>query len=167
MWYKWFEKNRNLSANLDEEAVSRLPPDFPCGVFYGLARVDCGRIHGMIMSIGWNPQFQNEKKTIVSIFKVCSNLNLIFVWLIWVITARSFFYEIFNQKFFPTNRNIAWLIAFWKFLVYEFNFLWASQFFIKVFRKSIFYTVLKKAFMVRIYRESLLAICDLWHHLIP
>ncbi|VDN55852.1 unnamed protein product [Dracunculus medinensis] len=52
------------TANLDEEAVSRLPPDFPCGVFYGLAQVDCGRIHGMIMSIGWNPQFQNEKKTI-------------------------------------------------------------------------------------------------------
>ncbi|VDM23675.1 unnamed protein product [Toxocara canis] len=52
------------TANLDDAAVSRLPHDFPCGVFYGLAQVDGGKLHGMVMSVGHNPHFQNEKKTI-------------------------------------------------------------------------------------------------------
>lgn len=52
------------TANLDEDAVARLPPHFPNGVFYGLAKVNHGRPYGMVMSVGWNPQYKNEKKTI-------------------------------------------------------------------------------------------------------
>lgn len=52
------------TANLDDKAVSRLPSHFPNGVFYGLAKVNHGKPYGMVMSIGWNPQFKNERKTI-------------------------------------------------------------------------------------------------------
>ena len=35
-----------------------------CGVYYGLAKIgDAGDIHNMVMSIGWNPFYKNEKKT--------------------------------------------------------------------------------------------------------
>lgn len=50
---------------MDDDAVSRLPPHFPCGVFYGFANVNHGEVYGMVTSIGWNPHFKNEKKTIV------------------------------------------------------------------------------------------------------
>ncbi|VDK45965.1 unnamed protein product [Anisakis simplex] len=52
------------TANLDDTAVSQLPSDFPCGVFYGLAQVDEGKLYGMVMSVGNNPHFKNERKTI-------------------------------------------------------------------------------------------------------
>ncbi|VDM95344.1 unnamed protein product [Thelazia callipaeda] len=52
------------TANLDDNAIARLPSDFPCGVFYGFANVNGGEIYGMVTSIGWNPHFKNERKTI-------------------------------------------------------------------------------------------------------
>ncbi|MCP9265440.1 Pre-B-cell colony enhancing factor 1 [Dirofilaria immitis] len=52
------------TANLDDNAISRLPSHFPCGVFYGFANVNHGEVYGMVTSIGWNPQFKNERKTI-------------------------------------------------------------------------------------------------------
>uniref|UniRef100_A0A915PHD2 riboflavin kinase n=1 Tax=Setaria digitata TaxID=48799 RepID=A0A915PHD2_9BILA len=52
------------TANLDDDAIARLPSDFPCGVFYGFANVNCGEVYGMVTSIGWNPHFKNERKTI-------------------------------------------------------------------------------------------------------
>uniref|UniRef100_A0A914ESL0 riboflavin kinase n=1 Tax=Acrobeloides nanus TaxID=290746 RepID=A0A914ESL0_9BILA len=52
------------TANLDSTAVEALPKDFPNGVYAGFARVDDGQIHKMVMSIGMNPQFKNEIKTI-------------------------------------------------------------------------------------------------------
>ncbi|KAL3983128.1 Riboflavin kinase family protein [Acanthocheilonema viteae] len=52
------------TANMDDNAISRLPPHFPCGVFYGFANVNHGEVYGMVTSIGWNPHFKNEQKTI-------------------------------------------------------------------------------------------------------
>ncbi|KAL6740773.1 hypothetical protein Aduo_014095 [Ancylostoma duodenale] len=52
------------TANIEEPVVEALPTDFPCGVFYGLARVDGQQVDNMVMSIGWNPQYQNKKKTL-------------------------------------------------------------------------------------------------------
>ena len=53
-------------ANYPEEVVERLPHHFKCGVYYGWAKVDNGPVHKMVMSIGWNPQYQNTKKSMVS-----------------------------------------------------------------------------------------------------
>lgn len=33
------------------------------GVYYGWARVDNGDIHKMVMSVGWNPFYKNNKKS--------------------------------------------------------------------------------------------------------
>ncbi|KHJ91151.1 riboflavin kinase / FAD synthetase [Oesophagostomum dentatum] len=52
------------TANIEDAVVQTLPPEFPCGVFYGLARVNDQQVDNMVMSIGWNPQYQNEKKTV-------------------------------------------------------------------------------------------------------
>ncbi|PAV89533.1 hypothetical protein WR25_03032 [Diploscapter pachys] len=74
------------TANLDDVTVSALPPQLTTGVFYGLARITNGdspnyqaislfnysnylkfncfqRPYNMVMSIGWNPQFDGKQKT--------------------------------------------------------------------------------------------------------
>ncbi|VIO87821.1 Uncharacterized protein BM_BM1427 [Brugia malayi] len=49
---------------MDDNVILCLPPHFPCGVFYGFANVNRGEVYGMVTSIGWNPHFKNERKTI-------------------------------------------------------------------------------------------------------
>ena len=53
-------------ANYPESVVDQLPSKFECGVYYGCARVDNGPVHKMVMSVGWNPQYKNEKKSMVN-----------------------------------------------------------------------------------------------------
>ena len=55
------------SANYPESVVEDLPPALESGVYYGWARVEQGPVYKMVMSIGWNPQFQNEKRSMVSL----------------------------------------------------------------------------------------------------
>ena len=45
--------------------MAGLPPELESGVYFGWASVDRGPIHKMVMSIGWNPQYQNEKRSMV------------------------------------------------------------------------------------------------------
>lgn len=45
--------------------VDGLPEDIKCGVYYGWAKVDDGSVYKMVMSIGWNPQYENIKKSMV------------------------------------------------------------------------------------------------------
>ena len=52
-----------LTANFPEEVVEGLPTDVSTGVYYGWAKVDDGPVHKMVMSIGWNPYYKNEKKS--------------------------------------------------------------------------------------------------------
>ena len=37
------------------------------GVYFGYARVDQGPVYNMVMSIGWNPFYKNDKKSMVSL----------------------------------------------------------------------------------------------------
>jgi hypothetical protein len=46
--------------------VDGLPVDVATGVYYGWAKVDNGSLQKMVMSIGWNPFYKNEKKSMVS-----------------------------------------------------------------------------------------------------
>ena len=55
-----------FKANLPTDAYDELLSKIPTGVYYGFASVNKGPIYKMAMSIGWNPFFKNEKKTIVS-----------------------------------------------------------------------------------------------------
>ena len=53
------------AANYPEEVVEGLPASLLSGVYYGWACVGRGEVHKMVMSVGWNPQYQNEKRSMV------------------------------------------------------------------------------------------------------
>jgi riboflavin kinase len=60
------------TANLDDGAVASLPSKFKNGIYFGWACVDRQDVHKMVMSIGVNPHFRNEKKSMVSVcLSVC------------------------------------------------------------------------------------------------
>jgi riboflavin kinase len=46
--------------------VENLPKGVDTGIYYGFASVDNGEVHKMVMSIGWNPYYENEHKSMVS-----------------------------------------------------------------------------------------------------
>lgn len=51
------------TANFPVEVVNHLPPEIETGVYFGFAQVNNGDIHKMVMSIGWNPFYQNSMKS--------------------------------------------------------------------------------------------------------
>ncbi|KAJ2485169.1 riboflavin kinase [Coemansia sp. RSA 2050] len=51
------------TANLPSDVVERALTDIPIGVYYGWAQVDNGPVLPMVMSLGWNPFFKNEKRS--------------------------------------------------------------------------------------------------------
>lgn len=52
------------TANLSTEGYSEVLSEHPSGVFFGWARLPTGGVYKMVMSIGWNPFFNNSEKTI-------------------------------------------------------------------------------------------------------
>lgn len=51
------------TANYGPEVVNNLPKNIETGVYFGWASVDSKNVHKMVMSIGWNPYFKNEQKS--------------------------------------------------------------------------------------------------------
>lgn len=45
--------------------VDNLPETISTGIYYGWASVDRGPVYKMVMSIGWNPFYNNTKKSMV------------------------------------------------------------------------------------------------------
>ncbi|XP_021865068.1 bifunctional riboflavin kinase/FMN phosphatase-like isoform X4 [Spinacia oleracea] len=52
------------TANLSTDSYSSLLSEYPSGVYFGWAGVSKRGIYKMVMSIGWNPYFNNPEKTI-------------------------------------------------------------------------------------------------------
>lgn len=52
-------------ANFPLEVVQQLPQDIQTGIYFGWAKVDNGDVHKMVMSIGWNPFYDNKEKSMV------------------------------------------------------------------------------------------------------
>ncbi|KAB7505449.1 Riboflavin kinase [Armadillidium nasatum] len=52
------------TANLSEEVIDLLPKDVNPGIYYGLASVNKGPTYKMVLSVGWNPFYHNEKKSL-------------------------------------------------------------------------------------------------------
>lgn len=46
--------------------MKQLPNDIENGIYFGWANIDNGDVHKMVMSIGWNPFFENKEKSMVS-----------------------------------------------------------------------------------------------------
>jgi len=55
-----------FSANFSEDVVQDMPAEISTGIYFGFAKVDNGEVHKMVMSVGWNPFYHNEKKSMVS-----------------------------------------------------------------------------------------------------
>lgn len=53
------------TANFPEHVVEQLPEEITTGIYFGWARVDNGPTFKMVMSIGWNPYYKNERKSMV------------------------------------------------------------------------------------------------------
>lgn len=53
------------TANYSDDIVDRLPEDYAQGVYYGYGQINNGPIYKMVMSIGTNPYYNNERKTMV------------------------------------------------------------------------------------------------------
>ncbi|XP_059614713.1 riboflavin kinase [Phlebotomus argentipes] len=51
------------TANYPVEVVRALPADFATGIYCGWAQVANGDVHKMVMSVGWNPFFDNKEKS--------------------------------------------------------------------------------------------------------
>ncbi|KAJ8686354.1 hypothetical protein QAD02_022148, partial [Eretmocerus hayati] len=50
------------TANFPDDVVQALPNEFETGIYYGWASLD-NVIYKMVMSIGWNPFYKNDKKS--------------------------------------------------------------------------------------------------------
>lgn len=57
---------------MNEEALEEMFTEFTTGVYYGWAQV--GKtdktVYPMVMSLGWNPYYKNEKRSAVSVIPV-------------------------------------------------------------------------------------------------
>lgn len=55
-----------VPANFPEDVVKSLPEAVNRGIYFGWASVDNGPVYKMVMSIGWNPYYDNTEKSMVS-----------------------------------------------------------------------------------------------------
>ncbi|BHF82133.1 hypothetical protein SprV_0802527000 [Sparganum proliferum] len=52
------------TANMSEDVIENLPSTMRTGVYAGWAQVEDGPVHKMVMSLGWNPFYKNERKSL-------------------------------------------------------------------------------------------------------
>jgi len=52
------------TANLSESVVDSLPKALTTGIYFGLSNVDDGEVYKTVLSIGWNPFYNNTKKSL-------------------------------------------------------------------------------------------------------
>lgn len=51
------------TANFPASVVKSLPNEIDTGVYFGFANIDNGPVYKMVMSVGWNPYYQNKQKS--------------------------------------------------------------------------------------------------------
>lgn len=78
-WSNVFSSSALVPANLSTEGYSDLLSENPSGVYFGWAGLAKRGVYKMVMSIGWNPYFNNSEKTIVShlYYRFCNSLMLL------------------------------------------------------------------------------------------
>lgn len=52
------------TANFNHQVIEKLPKELDCGIYYGFANVNNGPVYKAVLSIGWNPYYQNDKKSL-------------------------------------------------------------------------------------------------------
>lgn len=71
----------NYLANLDQQSLKNVPEEY-LGVYYGFSRVNDEPIEKMVMSIGWNLQFDNKERTLVRYQKPVFIIIVIYAYLV-------------------------------------------------------------------------------------
>lgn len=53
------------TANLSDDAIEAMCTDFTSGIYYGWVQIGDknSEVYPMVMSLGWNPYYQNEKRS--------------------------------------------------------------------------------------------------------
>lgn len=54
------------TANYEQSVVDQLPENLCKGIYYGFAQVDHSSVYECCLSIGWNPYFGNQVKSMVN-----------------------------------------------------------------------------------------------------
>jgi riboflavin kinase len=57
--------SRRHIANLPEGSITKLCESLEVGVYYGWAQLEGDIVRAMVMSLGWNPYYKNEKRSAV------------------------------------------------------------------------------------------------------
>lgn len=52
-------------ANIPMDVVKKLPEELKTGIYFGWANVDNGDVYKAVLSIGWNPFYDNKEKSLV------------------------------------------------------------------------------------------------------
>ncbi|XP_064549755.1 putative riboflavin kinase [Drosophila montana] len=52
------------TANLALDVVKSLPESLHTGVYYGWSNVNNGEVYKMVLSVGWNPFYNNKEKSV-------------------------------------------------------------------------------------------------------
>ena len=76
-----------FSANLSTKDYAEELVEHPSGVYFGWAGLATRGVFKMVMSIGWNPDYNNTEKTIVSLYETFFKL---------VHSCRAFFFFNFS-----------------------------------------------------------------------
>lgn len=50
------------------DVVQKLPEDLKTGVYFGWANVNNGDVYKAVLSIGWNPFYENTEKSMVGFY---------------------------------------------------------------------------------------------------
>lgn len=95
-------------ANLSTEQFSTLLSEHPSGVYFGWAGLPTRGVFKMVMSIGWNPYFNNAEKTIVSVLKLTTHpLQVLFFLLISsIVTQEPWLLHDFDEDFYGEELHL-------------------------------------------------------------
>ncbi|XP_031621432.1 putative riboflavin kinase [Contarinia nasturtii] len=52
------------TANIPLDVVKALPEELKTGIYFGWANVDNGEVYKAVLSIGWNPFYDNKEKSL-------------------------------------------------------------------------------------------------------
>lgn len=53
-----------LIANFSLDVVKSLPESLQTGIYYGWAKVNDSEVYKMVLSVGWNPFYNNKEKSL-------------------------------------------------------------------------------------------------------
>ena len=81
--------------------VDNLPETISTGIYYGWASVDRGPVYKMVMSIGWNPFYNNTKKSMVRAHCLCPEIKELKILMI-----DDIYIKIDDTYIFPFRRLI-------------------------------------------------------------